>query len=678
MRLHGDLFADPPQPQIAIQPQRSNGLTVRRDLDREYGSFNTFAKRNHDKAIMVSGNLTTTLPYCWNHRMPTFRPFIRPFTCLLAVAATLNATPTQAQESYPVHLDSQRNADVPQGKVTSHRFTDSKVYPGTEREYFIYVPAQYDGSKPAALMVFQDGRNYVNDEGQWRVPTVLDNLINRGEMPVTIGVFVNPGVVSGGDGGQDRFNRSFEYDTVSDRYASFIIDEILPEVRKSYSVTDDPNLCGIGGSSSGAIAAFGVAWHRPDKFRRVFSTVGTYVGLRGGNEYPTLIRKTEPKPIRVFLQDGKNDLDIYGGSWWNANLTMLSALKWAGYAVENAWGEGGHNGKHGGAILPDAMRWLWADFNKPIVTPTAEHPELKDRTIEGEDWQVVSEGHQYTEGPAVAPDGKVFFVDGPRGEIWQVNQDGKGASKFIDDMPGVSALMFDRQGRMYCARNKAQKLTRVDPDGTRTDLAAGMSCNDLVVLDHGIYFTGPVEETIWYLPHGGKPIAAATGPQLPNGLITTPDNRFLLVVDAAGRYVWSYRIGDEGKLEQGQPYSYVHSPQDEMTTGADGVTMTADGSLLMATKLGVQVFDQPGAHSRDLEPAQTYRTLIQLCVRRRQHERAVCHQRHVGLSSNDKNDRDCAVAKSDCAAKTTTLIPIKERKKKPASIQPDRSRLLHE
>ncbi|MFK8111789.1 MAG: SMP-30/gluconolactonase/LRE family protein, partial [Rubripirellula sp.] len=371
-------------------------------------------------------------------------------------------------------------------------------------------------------------------------------------------------------------------------------DEIMREVRKSFSITDDPNLCGIGGSSSGAIAAFGVAWHRPDQFRRVFSTVGTYVGLRGGNEYPTLVRKTEPKPIRVFLQDGKNDLDIYGGSWWNANLSMLSALKWAGYDVNHTWGEGGHNSKHGGAIMPDAMKWLWSDFKQPIRSNTSQHPEITNRLLEGEDWQLVSDGHQYTEGPAVAPDGSVYFVDGPRGEIWRVNAKGGGASKFIDDMPGVSALMFDQAGVMYCARNKAKTVTRVTSDGKRTDIASGVSCNDLVVLDHGIYFTGPVEEKIWYLPHGGKPIAAGKGPSLPNGLIVTPDRRFLLVVDAGGRYVWSYRIGEGGKLEYGQKYSYIHSPQDEMKTGADGATMTADGQLLVATKLGIQIFDQPG------------------------------------------------------------------------------------
>ncbi|MEM9366254.1 MAG: SMP-30/gluconolactonase/LRE family protein [Planctomycetota bacterium] len=515
----------------------------------------------------------------------------------------LSLVPAIAEESYPVHPDTLAQDGVPRGSVTAHRFTESEVYPGTEREYFLYVPAQYDPKSPAALMVFQDGAKYVRDQGIYRIHHVFDNLIHRGEMPVTIAVCVNPGVVPGGDGAQDRFNRSFEYDTVSDRYASFVVDELIPVVRQSYAITDDPNLRAIGGSSSGAIAAFGVAWHRSDQFRRVFSTVGTYVGLRGGNEYPTLIRKHEPRPLRVFLQDGRNDLNIYGGSWWHANQTMLASLLWAGYQVKNEWGEGGHNGKHGAAIFPDAMRWLWKDFDQPIETNVSGHPEIQDRLIEGESWELISDGHKYTEGPALAPNGDVYFVDGPRGEIWRIPVDANHAKLFAKDVPGVSALMFDAEGRLYCARNKALKVTRIDPDSRQVDLCSGMSCNDLVVLPHGIYFTGPNEGAVWYLPidpNGdprgtGKPIKVGGGPKKPNGLIVTPDRRFLKVVDAEGRYVWSYKIdGGTGELQFGQPYGYVHTPQDDMIGGADGVTMTKDGSLLVATKLGIQIMDPPG------------------------------------------------------------------------------------
>ena len=519
--------------------------------------------------------------------------------------------PTSAQnrskqnaESYPVHPDTLAKEGVPRGAITEHKFNQSNVYPGTERDYFVYVPAQYDASEPAALMVFQDGHRYVSEKGGYRIQNVFDNLIHRGEMPVTIAICVNPGVTPGGDGAQDRFNRSFEYDTVSDRYATFLIDELIPEVAKSYAITNDPNLRAVAGSSSGAIAAFGVAWHRSDQFRRVFSTVGTYVALRGGNEYPVMVRKHEPKPIRVFLQDGRNDLNIYGGSWWNANQTMLSSLQWAGYQVKNEWGDGGHNGKHGAAIFPDAMRWLWKDFGEPIVSNVADHLEIKDRLIEGEDWELISDGHKYTEGPALSPDGSVYFIDGPMGEIWKVARGADRAEKFIEDMDGVSALMFDSKGRLYCARNKAHKMTRVDPGGERTDLMSGVSCNDLVVLPHGIYFTGPDEQAIWFLPidesgnvktSDGKPIKVGDGPKKPNGIIVTPDRRFLLVVDAEGRYVWSYQIDTStGSLRHGQPFGYVHTPQDDMIGGADGLTMTQDGSLLIATKLGIQILDPPG------------------------------------------------------------------------------------
>jgi sugar lactone lactonase YvrE/enterochelin esterase-like enzyme len=504
-----------------------------------------------------------------------------------------------AQESYERHPDSLRKDGVPRGTVQSFSFSSSEIYPGTEREYFVYVPAQYKPDQPAALMVFQDGRNYVREKGGWQVPVVFDNLIAAGDMPVTIAVCVNPGVVAAGDENQNRFNRSFEYDTVSDRYARFLIDELLPEVAKKYSITDDPNRRGIGGSSSGAIAAFGVAWHRPDQFRRVFSTIGTYVGLRGGNEYPTLIRKTEPKPLKVFLQDGSNDLNIYGGSWWNANLTMLSALQWAGYDVKHVWGEGGHNSKHGVSILPDAMRWLWQDHEQAIEADYGDHPEMDKRFEPDADWELVSEGHGFTEGPAVSPTGEVYFCDVRQGEIYRVSspEAEQPQVRLHGRLEGVSGLMFDAEGNLYCACNRTRRLVRIDPDNQPTVLARDVGCNDLVVLDHGVYFTSPDEKCVRYLPLGppdAKPIKVGVGPERPNGLIVTPDRRFLHVVDSAGRYVWSYRIEDDGRLSFGQPYGYLHLPQDQLSTGADGATMTVDGSLVVASELGLQIFDQPG------------------------------------------------------------------------------------
>ncbi len=226
----------------------------------------------------------------------------------------------------------------------------------------IYVPAQYDGKTPAALMIFQDGSSYANEKGQFRATVVFDNLIHKKEMPVTIGVFLNPGTVpSSNPKEKGRSNRSFEYDTPSDQYATFLEKEILPEIEKKYNVRKDPAgraLCGI---SSGGICAFTAAWERPDLFGKVLSHVGSFTNIRGGDVYPGMIRKTEKKPIRIFLQDGSNDLDNLHGHWPLANRSMAAALKFAKYDFVYVEGDGGHNGKHGGVILPESLRWLWRE-----------------------------------------------------------------------------------------------------------------------------------------------------------------------------------------------------------------------------------------------------------------------------------------------------------------------------
>jgi len=267
-----------------------------------------------------------------------------------------------AADHYKLGADSQPQANVPRGKLEKLAWKTSKVYPGTERDWWVYVPAQYDAARPAALMVFQDGWGYANPEGQFRVPVVFDNLIQRKEMPVTIGVFVNPGSVPPAEPGQKaRGNRSYEYDSLGDRYARFLLDEILPEVGKRWNVTREPAGRAVAGISSGGICAFTVAWERPDQFGKVLSHVGSFTNIRGGNVYPSLIRKTEHKPIRVFLQDGANDLDNLHGSWPLANQEMAAALKFSGYDYRFDLGDGGHNGKHGGALLPESLRWLWRD-----------------------------------------------------------------------------------------------------------------------------------------------------------------------------------------------------------------------------------------------------------------------------------------------------------------------------
>jgi enterochelin esterase family protein len=288
------------------------------------------------------------------------RPLAAPIALALLLGVLLR--PASAADDYKLGPDSFPQDGVPKGKVTGPTKWKSTVFEGTERNVWVYVPAQYDGSTPACVMVFQDGNGYQNPTGQFRVPVVFDNLIHRKEMPVTVGIFIDPGTFPPADAkSKGRSNRSFEYDTLSDQYARFLDKEVLPEVGKTVKLRTDAGGRAICGSSSGGICAFTAAWERPDLFSKVLSHVGSFTNIRGGDVYPGLIRKTERKPIRVFLQDGSGDLDNLHGNWPLANLSMAAALRHMDYDYKLVFGDGAHNGRHGGAILPDSLRWLWRD-----------------------------------------------------------------------------------------------------------------------------------------------------------------------------------------------------------------------------------------------------------------------------------------------------------------------------
>ncbi len=260
---------------------------------------------------------------------------------------------------YTLGPDSLPQEGVPTGTVEERTWDASRIYPGTTHEYRVYVPAQYTDAEPAAVMVFQDGEFYVDPEGLVRAPTVFDNLIHKGEMPVTIGVFINPGMKE-----LPWDLRSAQYTPVDDTYARFLLEEILPEVGKDYNLTDEAAGRAIAGMSDGGLVSFTVAWQRPDAFSKVVSHVGSYTRLQGGSRYPFMIRKTRgnPKLIRVFLQDGENDINLAEGNWALANLQMDSALMFARYDYRFEMGTGGHDLRHGGAIFPDTLRWLWRDY----------------------------------------------------------------------------------------------------------------------------------------------------------------------------------------------------------------------------------------------------------------------------------------------------------------------------
>jgi len=324
-------------------------------------------------------------------------PLARVLAALMAMTLCMagQAAEPEARQpgDYPLSADSLSHPGVPHGRLEGPFEFHSRIIDGTVRRYWIYVPAQYDGSAPASLLVFQDGQRATNPQGPLRVQNVLDNLIDRGDIPVTIGLFVTPGNRSAhypddlGMGNPDH--RAEEYDALDDTYARMLIDELLPLVGARYRLSDDPAQRAIGGTSSGAICAFTVAWHRPDVFGKVVSMIGSYtsIGYRpahdgqpmvpGGDLYPGLVRKSPIRPIRIFLQDGSNDLDNEHGNWFLANQQMLAALEWANahadsqglpgprYDLAHAWGDGGHSDDHGGSLLPDILRWLWRDAAAP-------------------------------------------------------------------------------------------------------------------------------------------------------------------------------------------------------------------------------------------------------------------------------------------------------------------------
>ncbi len=317
------------------------------------------------------------------------------------IAAPWNGASSQApappavntDAHYQLGPDSLPREGVPKGDIRGPFTLPSQAYPGTQHTYWVYVPAQYDSAAPASLMIFNDGQAFKNMDGDARAPYVLDNLIYRREIPVMIGVFINPGRTpeqpepTPQEWGDRTTNRPTEYNTLDDKYARVIVDELMPALYKDYAIAKDPERHGIGGASSGAIAAFTVAWQRPEQFHKVLSIVGSFVNLRGGHAYADLVRTSPKKPIRIFLQDGRNDNRGVGRDgnydqardWFFQNVRLMQALTEKGYDVNYTWGIGRHGQKQGGAILPEMLRWLWRDQPVSVDVNDAVERSFRDK-----------------------------------------------------------------------------------------------------------------------------------------------------------------------------------------------------------------------------------------------------------------------------------------------------------
>jgi len=527
-----------------------------------------------------------------------------------------------AADQYPLGPESlNRSAGVPEGKVTEFKFNESKIFPETSREVWLYVPAQYDGSQPVALMVFQDGRSYVGTAAgaSMRVPIVFDNLIAKGDMPVTIGVFVNPGQ-RGSDGpgagaGSNRSNRSFEYDSLGDAYARFLLEELLPYIEAKYGVkfSTDPAMRAICGMSSGGICAWTVAWERPGSFGRVLSQIGSFTNIRGGHVYPSWIRKTERKPVRVFLQDGANDLNNLHGNWPLANQEMASALAFAGYDFKFEFGDGAHNGKHGGALMPDALRWLW----RPALA-TLPKPQTKDNLAGDEalskvlpdggqpgDWELVGSGYAFTDAACSDAEGNVYFADLPKGVVYRVPAAGGVPEVWLSSGLKISGLKFGADGQAYaCVQgegtNNVKTVVVIDPATRKTEVVAtSVQPNDLAVGRNGfLYFTDTGAGAVVRVPLGARgmsrPPVVAGGINKPNGITFSPDQRQLWVSEYGGTNVWNFLVEADGTVKGGERLAELRTPVGKADSGGDGSTTDASGRIYVTSHVGLQMFDNGG------------------------------------------------------------------------------------
>ncbi len=506
----------------------------------------------------------------------------------------IDETVPAASDNYALGPDSKPTAGVATGTTFKFDLTDSKIFPGTTRTITVYVPAEYKGDKPACVYVGLDSLSF-------NAATVFDNLIAQHAMPITIGIGVAPGVVaSATPPDNSRFDRSFEFDSRSDRLARFLIEEVLPEVER-HSAADgrpirlstDPNDRAIGGGSTSAIAAFTAAWERPDAFRRVFSSIGTYVGMRGGEQYYVLVRKTEPKPLRIFMQDGVHDEWPGGpemGDWWMSNLTMNRALEFAGYDVRHTWGAGTHNGNQAASLFPDAMRWLWKDWPSPIAAGMPGNPVLKTILDPGEDWQVVAaDGCASVTSLAANRRGQIFYPSQGERKITEIVADGKRAPCA---QPVGAGLAFDADGRVYVTRAQGGIHGPAKMFGQGLDIAA------MTVRNNGDSYAltraRNLENELWLIRSNGEKVQLDKGLKGASGVALSPDGLWLFVAQSLSRSGLSYRVRSDGTVDAREAFYDFYVPTSADDSGAAGIAMDRDGRAYVATRMGVQVFDRNG------------------------------------------------------------------------------------
>ena len=482
--------------------------------------------------------------------------------------------------------------DVLPGVTKQFTFTQSAIFPGTVREVTVFIPAQYDGSKPACVYVKTDGYNA-------REKTLLETMIATKEMPVTIGVFVRPGELPAPmKGTLGRRNRDFEYDGVSDNNVRFVIDELLPFVAKEFSLklsTDGNDRC-ISGGSSGGIAAFTAAWHRPDAFSRVYAASGSWVAFRGGHEFPTMVRKYEAKPIRAFLTTATRDMENCAGDWFLLDQEMDKALKFSGYDYQFRIIDGRHVAGYM-ENWQEAMAYLWKGWPERVKAgPSA--PRAQDVLLPDETWQLLAEGFKSTRGPSCNASGEVFFADTTNNKIHRIDRDGN-VKEFVADAGYAHGLTVGADGKIYAVSEKTDKLMCYDSAGAGSALLDGIRGQSILALPAGgLYVTSnegkPGQSgTVWFVKDGKKTLVES-GLKFATGLACRPDQWLLSVADGHSKWAYSYQMNADGTLSNKERFFWLHVADWDDDAGAESVCYALEGQMFVATRSGIQICADDG------------------------------------------------------------------------------------
>ncbi len=517
------------------------------------------------------------------------RWFIRPLAGSIAPAAT-GAGESPPSTYVAPELDPK---DIPQGTTKEFTFTESRIFPGTVRQVTVFVPAQYDGSKPACVSVKTDGYNP-------REKTLLEALIASKEMPVTVGVFVRPGdLPSPVPGTIGRRNRCFEYDAAGDDNVRFLVEELLPAVARRFDLrlSESGNDRCISGGSSGGIAAFNAAWHRPEAFSRVYANSGSFVAFRGGHEFPTLVRKFEPRPIRAYLTTGMRDMENCAGDWYLLDQEMDKALKFSGYDYSFRIINGGHVAGYYD-YFREAMSYLWKDWPRPVQAGPGA-PRVRDIILPDEPWQLLARDRREARGATCNAQGEVFFSEGPDGKVRRIDLDGN-----IHDFPAeparADALSFGPAGELFAVSGHTGKVMRYDASGSGRPIAEGLPGRQVVATpDGGLYVTIPGEKAeesgeVWFVGKDGKKTRVDSGLKMATGLAYRPDRWLLSVADGRSKWVYSYQIFPDGTLGNKERFFWLHVADWDDDAGAGSICYAREGPMLVATRSGVQVCADDG------------------------------------------------------------------------------------